>query len=153
MVEKYELYRQRNEQLEKTALEKEQLYLKIKSENDVLSDQLYTIKRVAEDLKQENSLISAKLTNVSETAKTAQEQATSFKAGKDRYEGQFKAVQEQLTLVQKAHDELAQSKQTETDLLARDLNSVTLKDRDSRQRIFVVEKELSECRDAFRSTQ
>jgi hypothetical protein len=38
MVEKYELYRQRNDSLEKTTLEKEQLYLKIKSENDVISD-------------------------------------------------------------------------------------------------------------------
>lgn len=63
MMEKYELYRQRNETLEKTTLEKEQLYLKIKSENDSLSDQCYTLKRVAEDLRQENSLLAAKLQN------------------------------------------------------------------------------------------
>jgi hypothetical protein len=38
MMEKYELYRQKNEQLEKTTLEKESLYLKIKTENDELAD-------------------------------------------------------------------------------------------------------------------
>jgi hypothetical protein len=38
MLEKYELYRQRNEVLEKSYLEKEQLYMKIKGENDHLSD-------------------------------------------------------------------------------------------------------------------
>ena len=34
MLEKYELYRQRNEILEKSYLDKEHLYLKIKSENE-----------------------------------------------------------------------------------------------------------------------
>ncbi len=38
MLEKYELYRQRNEVLEKNALDKEALYLKIKNENDLLVD-------------------------------------------------------------------------------------------------------------------
>ena len=41
MMEKYELYRQRNEVLEKKALDKEALYLKIKSENDHVADSLY----------------------------------------------------------------------------------------------------------------
>jgi len=34
MLQKYEQYRQRNEVLEKATLDKEALYLKIKSEND-----------------------------------------------------------------------------------------------------------------------
>ena len=38
MMEKYETYRLRNEALEKKALEKENLYVVIKAENDSLSN-------------------------------------------------------------------------------------------------------------------
>ena len=41
MMEKYETYRLRNEGLEKKALEKENLYVVIKAENDNLSNQVY----------------------------------------------------------------------------------------------------------------
>ena len=51
MLEKYEIYRSRNELLEKQNLEKEGLYVQIKSENDKISDSLYQIKRQAEDLR------------------------------------------------------------------------------------------------------
>ena len=53
MMEKYETYRIRNEGLEKKALEKENLYVVIKSENDNLSNQIYQFKRHVEDLRQE----------------------------------------------------------------------------------------------------
>lgn len=38
MVDKYEEQRQRNEMLEKTAIEKERLYHEIKNENDQLAN-------------------------------------------------------------------------------------------------------------------
>jgi len=38
MFEKYELYRQRNQTLEKGMLDKEALYIKIKSENEQMAD-------------------------------------------------------------------------------------------------------------------
>ena len=57
MIEKYELYRARNETLEKGMLDKEQLYIKIRSENEQLADQLYGFKRIAEDCKQENVIL------------------------------------------------------------------------------------------------
>lgn len=41
MMEKYELFRQRNELLEKKSLDKETLYVKIKHENDELADKYY----------------------------------------------------------------------------------------------------------------
>jgi len=63
MLQKYEQYRQRNEVLEKATLDKEALYLKIKTENDLLVDQLYGHKRVAEDYKQENIILKTKLTS------------------------------------------------------------------------------------------
>ena len=45
MMEKYETYRIRNEGLEKKALEKENLYVVIKSDNDKLANQIYQLKR------------------------------------------------------------------------------------------------------------
>ena len=54
MMEKYETYRVRNEALEKKALEKENLYVVIKGENDNLSNSVYQLKRSLEDLRQEN---------------------------------------------------------------------------------------------------
>ena len=53
MMEKYEVYSERNKTLEKKALEKEQLYVSIKSENETLANQLYQVKRQAEDYRQE----------------------------------------------------------------------------------------------------
>ena len=63
MHEKYELYRQRNQTLEKGMLDKEALYHKMKSENEQMADQLYGLKRVAEDCKQENVIVKQKLQN------------------------------------------------------------------------------------------
>lgn len=51
MMEKYEIYRQRNEELEKNSLRKEKLYSTIKAENDELADQLYQLKRSSEDIR------------------------------------------------------------------------------------------------------
>ena len=50
MMEKYETYRLRNEGLEKKALEKENLYVVIKGDNDKLANQVYQLKRQVEDL-------------------------------------------------------------------------------------------------------
>lgn len=49
MMEKYETYRLRNEGLEKKAMEKENLYVVIKAENDNLANQVYQLKRQLED--------------------------------------------------------------------------------------------------------
>lgn len=92
MLEKYELYRQRNEVLEKNALDKEALYLKIKNENDLLVDQLYGHKRIAEDYKQENVVLRTKLQTLEQISKTNQDQATALKISKERFEGQLRTV-------------------------------------------------------------
>ena len=63
MMEKYETYRLRNEALEKKALEKENLYVVIKGENDKLANQVYQLKRQVEDLRQERQLIESKFTS------------------------------------------------------------------------------------------
>ena len=51
MMEKYETYRIRNEGLEKKALEKENLYVVVKSDNDKLANQVYQLKRQVEDFR------------------------------------------------------------------------------------------------------
>lgn len=63
MMEKYETYRLRNEGLEKKALEKENLYIVIKGENDNLASQVYQLKRQVEDLRQEKTLLHSKFTS------------------------------------------------------------------------------------------
>lgn len=73
MMEKYEAYRRRNETLEKQFFDKEALYIKIKSENDSLSDQVYTLKRSCENYSQENQIITQKLSYSEESARTSSE--------------------------------------------------------------------------------
>jgi len=80
-------------------------------------------------------LLTSKLITAQETSKTATEQSFALKVSKDRFEGQFKAVQEQLAMVQKSHDELASKKQTENELISRDLNSVSIRERDTRAKL------------------
>lgn len=99
MMEKYELYRQRNETLEKAALDREQLHSKMKSECDNLADQVHSLRRRNEDLKQENSILSQRVTSAEEASKTNGEQAHALKTSKDKFEGQLRAMQEQLSMV------------------------------------------------------
>ena len=78
MMEKYETYRMRNDALEKKALEKENLYVVIKSENDNLSNSVYQLKRGLEDLRQENQLLTSKHAAASSELKTASDKATAL---------------------------------------------------------------------------
>ena len=153
MMEKYELYRQRNETLEKAALDREQLHSKMKSECDNLADQVHSLKRRNEDLKQENSILSQRVTTAEEASKTNGEQAHALKTSKDKFEGQLRAMQEQLSMVQRSHDELASKKQTETDLMGRELNMVKLRERDAKAKILQLEKDISCLSDDLRSTR
>ena len=61
-------------------------------------------------------------------------------------------MQEQLAMVQKSHDELASKKQTENELISRDLNSVSIRERDTRAKLLSSEKELGEVKDMLRAT-
>ena len=63
MLEKYEVFRERNENLEKQATQKEKLYVEIKAENDKIANELYSIRRQAEDYRQENQVLTTKLTS------------------------------------------------------------------------------------------
>ena len=73
MMEKYEVFRQRNELLEQTTLTKEKLYTEIKAENDQIANQLYSVRRQAEDYRQENQILTTKLTTCQTQLKEVQE--------------------------------------------------------------------------------
>mmetsp|Transcript_42177 Transcript_42177/g.55560 ORF Transcript_42177/g.55560 Transcript_42177/m.55560 type:complete len:163 (+) Transcript_42177:381-869(+) len=75
MMEKYETYRARNDALEKKALEKENLYVVIKADNDKLSNQVYSFRREVSELQQERQLLQSKFTSADSQLKTANEKA------------------------------------------------------------------------------
>lgn len=87
MMEKYELFRQRNEILEKKSLDKEALYAKIQHENDEISQKYYSEIRHAEELRQANAIIDSKLKANETLLKKTSEQASSLKISKDQLEG------------------------------------------------------------------
>ena len=147
MMEKYETYRVRNEGLEKKALEKENLYVVIKSENDNLANQVYQLKRQVEDLRQSNQLFESKHTSSEQQLKLASDKANSLQQKADQQEGQIKVVTEQLELVQKSHDQLAAKKQNEIDLLTKELNLVGVRLRDTKANIIHLERETGENKD------
>ena len=60
---------------------------------------------------------------------------------------------EQLELVQNSHDQMASKKQTETELISKELNIVGIKHKDARTQLIHVEKELSETKDQLRVIQ
>jgi hypothetical protein len=63
VVEKYEVQRQRNDSLEKLAIEKEKLYNEIKIENDQISNNNYKLQRAIEELLNEKRILEGKLKN------------------------------------------------------------------------------------------
>jgi len=150
MMEKYETYRVRNETLERKALEKENLYVVIKGENDNLSNSVYQLKRSVEDLRQENQLLNSKHATSSAELKTASDKATVLQQRNEQQEGQLTVVTEQLELVQKSHDQLAAKKQNEIDLLTKELNLVGVRHRDTKAQVLHLERETGETRDQLR---
>ena len=87
MMEKYETYRIRNEGLEKKALEKENLYVVIKSDNDKLANQIYQLKRQVEDFRQEKQLLDSKFTSADNQLKSVTEKANALQQKNDILEG------------------------------------------------------------------
>ena len=74
-----------------------------------------------------------------------------LKIQKDRYEGQAKVLGEQLEVIQQSYDELSTKKNGETDLLSKEINQLSLRDRESRQKLQWSENEVNELKDQIRS--
>lgn len=151
MMEKYEMFRQRNELLEKKALDKETLYVQIKHENDELSGKYYAEMRTAEELRMANSILESKFKQSESLLKQSNEQANSHKLAREQLDGQVKMLTEQLELLQKSYEQIAVKKTTETDLLTKDLNIATVKERDLKNSVSRLESEVSDLKEQTRS--
>jgi chromosome segregation ATPase len=88
---------------------------------------------------------------LTEDQKSRDENIKTLRMQKEKFEGQAKVLNEQLELVQNSHDGLATKKANETDLLSKEINQVSLKARDSRQKLQWAENELSELKEQLRS--
>lgn len=58
------------------------------------------------------------------------EELKNLRLQKDKLEGQLRLLSEELNVVQKSFDELSFKKQSELDLLTKELNTSVVKDRD-----------------------
>ena len=87
MMEKYELFRQRNELLEKKSLDKETLYVQVKHENDQLSAKYSSEMHQAEELRQTNQILASKLKACEANLSKATEQAHSHNSAREQLEG------------------------------------------------------------------
>ena len=139
IVEKYEMQRQHHDALEKNALDKERLYNEIKQENDQLANTNYKLQRSTEDLLNEKRILEVKLKNQEQGLRQSLEEARLFKLSNERNECQLKVVEEQLDSAKKSLEETSQKKQQELDIMNREISSLTLKERDAKQRAYLLE--------------
>ena len=152
LMEKYEIFRNRNESLEKMAVEKESLYNEIKIDYDKLSQGNFKLQKTYEELRNNKEILDAKLRKVEENVRSKDETYKTLKIQKDRYEGNSKVINEQLSVIQNSYDELSSKKANGIDLLSKEINSLSLKSKDSRQKVNWAENEINELKDQLRST-
>jgi hypothetical protein len=55
-----------------------------------------------------------------------------LKVQKERFEGQCRVLTEQLDVIQNSYDELSIKKNGETDLLSKEINQLSLREREAR---------------------
>ena len=73
LLEKYELFRQRNQSLEKLAVEKETLYNEMKIDSDKVSAQLFRLQKSSDDLQNQRDLLEQKVKKFEENQKNKDE--------------------------------------------------------------------------------
>lgn len=76
-----------------------------------------------------------------------------MKSSKDNLESQLKVCTEQLTLIQKSHDDLTAKRHTENELMSKEINLAGIKERDLKNKMAAIERELGEIKDTARLTQ
>lgn len=70
---------------------------------------------------------------------------------KDKFEGQCRVLSDQLELYQNSNDELAVKKNHEGELMSKEITSLTMKEKDARSQLMVLESEVGDVRDQLRS--
>jgi len=79
LLEKYELFRQRNESLERLAVEKETMFNEIRIEQDKLSQKHFRLQSTHEEVAHQKELFEQKMKQLEESAKTRDEQIKTLK--------------------------------------------------------------------------
>lgn len=87
LMEKYAIFKARNESLEKVGVEKDSIYNDLKIEYDKCSNSLFKIQKQAEDFKSSKEIFEAKLKKAEENIKNKDEQIKTLKVQKDKFEG------------------------------------------------------------------
>lgn len=132
VVEKYEVQRQRNESLEKVAIEKEKMYNEIKIENDQLANTNYKLQRATDDLLNEKRLLENKLKNAEVNLKQCQDDLRVLRLNNEKQECQLKLTLEQLDTAKLTLEEVSIKKQQELELMNKENSSLVLKERDAK---------------------
>ena len=151
LMQKYELFRQRNEALEKMAVEKEALYNEMKLDADKTGQELFRVQKSFEETRNQKEIFESKVKRLEEAVKSKDEQIKALKVQKEKYEGQSKVLNEQLELIQNSHDQLSAKKGQEVEMLTKEISQLSLKEKDTKQKLHWVENELSEVKDQLRS--
>lgn len=94
VVEKYEVQRQRNESLEKLAIEKERLYNEMKIENDQISNNNYKLQRGIEELLNEKRILEGKYKNSEALLRQTQDELRMNRVQLDKVETTNKVIVE-----------------------------------------------------------
>ena len=79
LMEKDEIFRNRNESLEKLAVEKESLYNEIKIDFDKISQSNFKLQKSYEELKNAKEILDAKLRKIEENVRGKDEQYKTLK--------------------------------------------------------------------------
>lgn len=132
MVDKYEEQKQRNEMLEKTAIEKERLYHEIKLENDQLANQSYKLQRGNEEFANQQRILEAKLKNCEAILRQTQDESRQLRLAHEKADAANKLLSEQLDASKKTIEDISSKKHQETDILTKEISSLTLKERDAK---------------------
>ena len=151
LMEKNHFLRNKSESSEKLLSEMDLQFTEMKAQNDQLSHQLNRVRKDHDEMKYIKESLQTQVFKVQESYKGSNEDMKTLKIQKDRYEGQAKVLGEQLEVIQQSYDELSTKKNGETDLLSKEINQLSLRDRESRQKLQWSENEVNELKDQIRS--
>ena len=124
------------------AVEKEALYNEMKIDLDKTTQKLYRTQKSLEESQNQNEVLSLKVKSLEEGQKQRDEQIKTLKFQKEKFEGHSKVASEQLEMIQGSHEELSSKKAKEVELLSKEVTALSMKEKDTRQKLQWTETEL-----------
>jgi chromosome segregation ATPase len=151
LMEKYELVRRQHDALERSSMQKEELFNKMQAETEQLRTKAFDLEKATAELANQRALLERELRAVEQGAKAKDDSVKALTAKKDKFEGSSKVLAEQLEVIQNSYDDLAAKKAHEIDLLSKEVHQLGLKEKDTRQQLQWAENELNELKDQVRT--